>query len=118
MQLAATFQSVLGQPLAANVTYTSAQVAQSLGRPLSTANTATVNVIQPGTVYGDRLNQLDVRVGKTFTIQRVKINGAVDLYNVLNRDTVLNESSAFAVLGRPLSVIRPFFVKFGGQISF
>jgi hypothetical protein len=118
VQLAATFQSVLGQPLAANVTYTSAQVAQSLGRPLSTANTVTVNVIQPGTVYGDRLNQLDVRVGKTFTIQRVKINAAVDLYNVLNSDTVLNESSAYAVLGRPLSVIRPFFVKFGGQISF
>jgi hypothetical protein len=118
VQLAATFQSVIGQPLAANVTYTSAQVAQSLGRPLSTATTVSVNVIPPGTLYGDRLNQLDVRLGKTFTVQKYKINASIDLYNILNSDAVLNENSSYTVWRRPLSVVRPFFAKFGGQISF
>jgi hypothetical protein len=118
VQLAATLQSVIGQPLASNVTYTSAQVAQSLGRPLSTATTVSVNVVPPGTLYGDRLNQLDVRLGKTFTVQKYKINASVDLYNVLNSDAVLNENSSYLVWRRPLSVVRPFFIKFGGQISF
>jgi carboxypeptidase family protein len=118
VQLAATFQSIPGQALAANVTYTSAQVAQSLGRPLSTATTVTVNVIPPGTLYGDRLNQLDLRLGKDFRVQRYRINASVDLYNVLNSDAVLNENGAYAAWRRPQSLVRPFFVKFGGQISF
>jgi hypothetical protein len=122
---AATFQSIPGQVLAANVTYTSQQVAASLGRPLSGgAPTVTVNVIPPGTMYGDRLNQLDLRLGKDFRVQRYKINASVDLYNVLNSDAVLNENGAYTATAavnpwrRPQSLVRPFFVKFGGQVSF
>ncbi len=120
VQLAGTFQSIPGQVLAANVTYTSAQVAESLGRPLSqSAPTVTVNVIPPGTMYGDRLNQLDLRLGKTFRLGgRSRLNAAVDLYNVLNSDAVLNENSAYAAFRRPQSLVRPFFVKFGGEFSF
>jgi len=40
---------------------TSAQV-QNLGRPLG-LGTATTQLIAPGTVYGDRETQLDVRFG-------------------------------------------------------
>jgi hypothetical protein len=118
VQLAATFQSIPGQVLAANVTYTSAQVQGSLGRPLSTAPTVTVNVIPPGTEYGDRLNQLDLRLAKVFRVDRYRINAAVDFYNVFNSDAVLNENSAYTAWRRPQSLVRPFFVKFGGEISF
>lgn len=118
VQLAATFQSIPGPVLSANVTYTSAQVAQSLGRPLSTAPTVQVNAITPGTMYGDRLNQIDVRLGKDFRVNRYRINASVDLYNVLNSDAVLNENFAFGAFRRPQSLVRPFFIKFGGQISF
>jgi hypothetical protein len=118
VQLAATFQSITGQPLGANVTYTSAQVAQSLGRQLSTATTVTVNAIPPGTLYGDRLNQLDVRLGKNLRLHRYKLNASVDVYNLLNSDAVLNENSSYTVWRRPLSVVRPRFVKFSAQISF
>ncbi len=118
VQIAATFQSVAGQPLAANVTYTSAQVAQSLGRPLSTTTTVNVNAIPPGTVYGDRLNQLDLRLGKMFRMQRYRIMASMDVYNLLNSDAVLNENSAFLALRRPLSLVRPRFVKFGAQLNF
>ena len=57
-------------------------------------------------------------LGKTFTVQKYKVNASVDLYNVLNSDAVLNENSSYTVFRRPLSVVRPFFLKFGGQISF
>ena len=36
-----------------------------------TAPTVTVNVIPPGTMYGDRLNQLDLRLGKDFRVRAV-----------------------------------------------
>ncbi len=118
VQLAATFQSVPGPVLAANINFTSAQVAQSLGRPLSTAPTVSVNVVEPGKSYGNRLNQLDVRLGKDFKLKQYTINASVDFYNILNSDAVLNENTSYVAYRRPLSVVRPFFVKFGGQISF
>ena len=41
------------------------QSCQSLGRSLSgNATNVTVNLIEPGTLYGDRLNQVDFRVAK------------------------------------------------------
>jgi hypothetical protein len=118
VQIAATFQSIFTQALAANVTYTSAQVAASLGRALSTTTNTTVNVIPPGTVYGDRLNQLDLRLGKNFTVQRYKLNASVDFYNLLNSDAVLNENSSFTVWRRPLSLVKPRFLKFSAQLNF
>ena len=51
--------------LAANYTVANAVVAQSLGRNLSgNAPNVTVNLIEPHTLLGDRVNEMDIRVGK------------------------------------------------------
>ncbi len=120
VQLAATYQGIPGLPLAANVSYPTAEVAKSLGRPLSgSATQVMVNVVPPGTMYGDWLNQLDVRLGKTFRLGgRSRLNAAVDFYNMFNSDAVLNENSSYTVWRRPLSLVKPLFVKFSTQFSF
>jgi len=51
-------------------------------------------------------------------VERYRLNLSVDLYNVLNSDAVLNENSAYAAWRRPQPLVRPFFLKFGGQLSF
>ena len=51
--------------LAANYAVPNAAVAPSLGRDLSgNAPNVTVNLVAPGTMSGDRINQFDVRAAK------------------------------------------------------
>ena len=65
VQVSATFQSKPGAMLAANYAAPNSVVAPSLGRDLSgNASNVTVNLVAPGTLYGDRINQLDFRVAK------------------------------------------------------
>ena len=61
VRISGTFQSVPGPVIAANQIYTG--VLPSLGRPFF-AGQSTVNVVEPGTSYGDRLNQVDFRFSK------------------------------------------------------
>ena len=65
VQVGVSFRSSPGPALAANAVVPNAAVRASLGRDLSGgAANVTVNIVAPGTMYGDRLNQLDLRFGK------------------------------------------------------
>ena len=67
VRISGTFQSVPGPVIAANQIYTG--VLPSLGRPFF-AGQSTVNVVEPGTTYGDRLNQVDLRFSKMLNLGR------------------------------------------------
>ena len=96
VQLSATFQSKPGPMLAANYAVPNADIAPVLGRSLSgNAANVTVNLIQPGTMYGDRINQLDIRVAKILRRGRTRTVLALDTYNALNSSAVLAYNNAF-----------------------
>ena len=78
VQIAGTLQSLPGQQLQANVTYTQADIEAALGRPVQTGN-RTVGVIEPGSLYGDRLLQVDLRATKNiaFGAGQYRRSGAV-----------------------------------------
>ena len=85
-----------GVPLAANWTVSSAVVAQTLGRPLAgSAPNITVNLLAPGQLFSDRVNELDLRVGKNLRFGRNRLNVALDLLNALNLSTILGPNQAF-----------------------
>jgi hypothetical protein len=71
-----------------------------------------------GLLYGDRVNQVDLRVGKIlrFGQRRAAVN--FDLYNVLNSSAVLIESTAYRTFRAPQFVMTPRFVKIGAQLDF
>jgi hypothetical protein len=122
VQVSAAVQSFNGPNIVANATFTNAQISPSLGRNLSAGSTASVNIVAPSTVYGDRLTQLDLRFAKIVTIARTRIKGMVDLYNVTNINTALQINNTYGITGSswlvPTSLSLPRFVKFGVQLDF
>jgi hypothetical protein len=88
-----TVQSNPGPEILANYTVSSAQV-QGLGRTLTTG-TATIPLIAPASVFGERILQLDVRVAKTLRYRGIRIRGLLDIGNLLNASTVLLQNNTY-----------------------
>jgi hypothetical protein len=123
VRLSATYQSLPGPQIGANDIYTNADIAagrvQGLGRSTFLANQTTINVMQPGTLYGDRLNQIDFRATKIFNLGKGRLEANFDVYNLGNSDAVLTQINTFgATYTRPTAVIQPRFVKFTVRYDF
>jgi hypothetical protein len=118
-----TFRSDQGAPLAANWVVSNAIVQPSLGRPLSNnAPNVTVNLIEPGTKYGDRVNEIDMRFGKILRFGGTRADVGFDLYNILNAAPVLTYNQSYSPTTTtwltPTSVLQPRFWKFSVQFDF
>jgi hypothetical protein len=117
--LAAAFQNLPGPEILANTIYTNAQVQGSLGRPLSAgAANVTVNVVDPGTMYGERLTQLDLRLSKIlrFSGRRTAVN--LDIYNVFNGNAIRSVNNNYAAWQRPTNILDARLFKLSAQFDF
>jgi hypothetical protein len=123
VEISAAFQSKPGAQLAANYNVPAAVVAQSLGRPPAggVAN-VTVNLIEPGTLYGDRVNQLDLKIAKVVRIGTTRTRFSLDLYNTLNSSAVLTYNQTYSPLTSswltPTSVLGARVAKIGATFDF
>jgi hypothetical protein len=120
----ANFPGIASQSLAANWLASNLVIAPALGRSLAgNATLASVNVVEPGTMYGDRLNKLDFRASKIFRFGRQRLNVGVDLFNVFNSNSVIQYFQNFSV-ATPLAYLQPAdlvaarFAKFSVQFDF
>ncbi|MGH9241740.1 MAG: carboxypeptidase regulatory-like domain-containing protein [Vicinamibacterales bacterium] len=120
VRVAGTFQSLPGPQLSANFVYNNANrlTSTTLSRAFTLAQ-QNVNLVYPGTLYGDRLNQIDLRFTKIVNLPVGRVDLNVDFYNAFNSDAVIAENSAFGGnWRRPLTVIQPRFVKFAARWDF
>jgi hypothetical protein len=121
MSASATFQSSPGPMITAAYTARNAEIAPSLGRNLSSGanGTATVQLVPDGTLYGDRLNQVDFRLAKTFALGASRLQAAFDLYNLFNDNPVISLNNSFgSAWQRPTVIQVGRLAKFGVQFSF
>ena len=121
VQIGGTFQSFDAPQngIIANVVATNAAIAPSLGRTLSGgAANVTVNLIDPFSVYGDRVNQLDLRVGKLLRVGTTRTRLALDFFNALNAAPVMTENQNYAAFRRPTSIMTARFAKVTMQFDF
>jgi hypothetical protein len=125
--LAGTFRSDQGAPLRATWNAPVATVATALGRaPAVAGTTVPIDLIAPGDVWGDRVNELDLRFAKILKFGRMRVNAGIDVYNILNKAAVLTYNQTFtpatattpASWLAPTSVLSPRFMKVSAQIDF
>jgi len=130
VQVAATFRSLPGlsgggnsiaSGLAANFVATNAYLAanSNLGRLLAGTTTATqstsLNVVDPASVYLDRDNELDLRFGKVVKYRGMRATINLDLFNALNKSTILTANAAYALTNNvwqsPTTITNPRMLK-------
>ena len=122
LQVSAVYQNKPGPQLSANYAVPGAVVAQALGRPPSgNVTNVTVNLIEPGTLYGARLSQLDLRVGKIVRFGGRRAMVGLDLYNALNSSAILTYNNAFVPGGpwlQPNSVLTARLARISAEFTF
>ncbi|HVH26687.1 MAG TPA: carboxypeptidase-like regulatory domain-containing protein [Vicinamibacterales bacterium] len=96
VQLSGVFRSSPGTEILANTVYSSAEVQKTLGRPLpGNAANVTINILDPGDMYRERINNMDLRVAKLFRFDQKRLNVGVDIFNALNSSVVLNSNNTY-----------------------
>lgn len=125
--VSATFRSDQGGDLAANWTAPNSATV-GLDRPFAgvAGTTIVVNLIEPGTLYGDRVNEFNMRLAKILRFGRTRTNVGFDVSNVTNSAAVLTYNQTFipgvttgsAAWLRPTSILQPRFVKISAQVDF
>jgi hypothetical protein len=123
VQVAGTLRSDQGTQLAANWSARSTDTVglnrqfAGLGSP-----TITVNLIEPGTLYGERVTQVDMRFAKVLRFGRMRATVGVDVYNLTNSSAVLTYNQTFSPTTntwlRPNSVLQPRFAKLSASVDF
>jgi hypothetical protein len=120
LQVSGTWRSDPGPERAANYVVTSAIAFPSLGRNLSSGN-VTVNLVQPGTQYGARINNIDMRIAKILRFRGVRTQVGVDIYNVLNTDVVTLYNNGYSPTGAwltPTAILPARYARFNLQLDF
>jgi hypothetical protein len=130
-QASSIYQNIPGVPIRASYTVTNAEIRPSLGRHLAacpsqtaaTCNqTVVVDLIPPFSLYGDRIQQVDLRFSRNFPLGTRKLQGNFDIYNILNASTVLNEQPGFRVVDNQwrnaIQIMGGRLVKFSAQLTF
>jgi Carboxypeptidase regulatory-like domain len=121
LQVSGTLQSIPGPEIAATYIAANSQIAPSLGRNLAagTAGIATLQLVEPGTLFGGRLNQVDMRVMKMFRISSTNVRAIVDLYNLFNASPVTSLNQRYGpAWQQPFIILPARFAKFGVQVDF
>jgi hypothetical protein len=110
VQTSIAIQSLPPVQITADYTATNAEVQPSLGRPISTGAAGTlagIPLVRPGTLHGERLNQIDVRLSKSFRMDTRRFQVFWDLYNMLNENTVLAYNANFSIAAPPRTSASP-----------
>ena len=129
-QVSALYFNKPGIPIVASRAFTNAEIRPSLGRDLGQCRGAAtcnanvvIDMISPNTVFEDRLQQMDVRVSRSFRTGALRVRGNFDAYNMFNASNVLNMTTrhAGATGGqwlRPIQILGGRMFKFSAQLDF
>jgi hypothetical protein len=120
LQASAIYQNVPGAPRRATLAYASSDLI-GLGRPLSGgARSVTVDLMPLNTYYEDRINQVDLRASRIFSLGRsYRVQANFDLYNLFNANNVLAMNTGYGqTWERPIQILGGRLVKVSARLTF
>ena len=120
-QVAAVYQNLPGTYYSAFTTFTTAQIAPTLGRNLAGGTrTITVDLAPLYNHFLDgRITQLDLRLSKIVHVGRTRIQGNLDVFNVVNSSSVLGGQQQYgATWLQPTQILPGRMLKLGFQVDF
>jgi hypothetical protein len=123
VDLSGSFTAIPGPSVSANYQVTSVIAGRPIIGSATGAASTTINLVENGTMFLDRQNRLDLRLGKTFRFDARRVQGFMDIFNVFNAGTVVRVNETYAASGAnawltPLGIMEGRFIRFGVQMSF
>ena len=126
LRASSIYQNLPGIARQATWAVSNALIKPSLGRNLGScgasatcSDSVTVNLIQPGTEFEPRMHQLDFRLSRIFSMGRYKLDANLDIFNVLNRSSVIDMTLAYGARWlNPVQILAARMAKVGVQIRF
>ena len=107
--------------ITANYVVPNSAIQPSLGRPLSSGinGTATVNLVQPGTMYADRQRALDIRASWRHRFGPYRVMGNLDFFNIFNSTGIVGLNNTYGPnWQRPTLLQGARFIKLSAQFDF
>ena len=124
-QLSGSFTTRPGADIQATLPVTAALAGRPIIGSTAGATQINVNLVARNTMFRADINNLDMRVAKSFRFGgRYKVQAMLDIYNVLNAGTVTALSQAFGanpatrVWMNPQSIQTGRYLRFGAQFTF
>jgi hypothetical protein len=113
----ATYQHIPGPPITAAYTVTSAQIGSVVqflnpARTTFSGGSSVVALVSPSAMYNEALNQVDVRLAKTFKYRSLRGRLTVDIGNLLNANAVQAQNNTYGA-----SWQKPTYLLVGRLIS-
>jgi hypothetical protein len=123
VQLSGSFSSIPAGAISANYTVSSAIAGRTIIGSVAGASTQTVNLVEPGTLYLDTQNRIDLRVGRNFRFSGRSIQPFAEIFNLLNAGTVTSVNQTYAATGTnlwltPQTIMDARYIRFGVQMNF
>jgi hypothetical protein len=113
---AATFQNVPGPQITAVYAAPTAVVAAGLLRNPNSA--VTTDLVPAGTLFQDRINQLDFRVSRLFRADRIQLKANLDIYNAFNSSAIEGQNNTFGPnWQRPTAIMQGRLFKLSAQVD-
>jgi hypothetical protein len=120
VQISGTFQNLPGGIVNAN--FNTPASSSTLGRGYSLAPFRAFNLLRPGDVYVERLNQIDLRLSKIFGAAATRTAINFDFYNMLNANSVISENQTYSpttsAWRTPQTILLPRLFKISAQFDF
>jgi hypothetical protein len=123
IQVSGSFSSIPQAAIRADYTVNAAVAGRAVVGSPSGGNTTVVNLVQSNTMFLERQNLVNMRLGKIFRLGTTKVQGFMDIFNVFNAGYVSSVNQTYAASGvnawlAPTGIVDGRFAQFGMQLTF